>query len=64
MFGQAVYNFFIGIAESAQKEVLFADSSHILELPLSNNNNVLSNIRNASSASLENRVERISSLLD
>jgi hypothetical protein len=50
MFGQAVYNFFIGIAESAQKEVLFADSSHIVELPLSN-------------ASFENRIERISLLL-
>jgi len=62
MFGQAVYNFFIGIAESAQKEVLFADSSHILELPLLNDN-VLSNIRNASPAYLEDRVERISSLL-
>jgi len=63
MFGQAVYNFFIGIAESAQKEVLFADPSHILELPLSNDN-VLSNIQNASPASLENKVEWNSSLLD
>jgi len=62
MFGQPVYNFFIGITESAQKEVLFADPSHILELPLLNDN-VLSNIRNASPAYLENRVERISSLL-
>jgi hypothetical protein len=48
MFGHAVYNFFIGIAEGAQTRNFFVDASYVVELSISN-------------ASFENRIERISS---